>query len=278
MKYQKPPLGASVDWSHPLANGLEALWLMNEAMGDKVFDATRHGHDGTRNGMVDNDWSATEKGSSLDFDANTKWTEVTTTARLADMDELTLFALIKITGNPGTGWGRIIHKANGASSDDYHIAAKGASPINSAAMRIRTSAVTTTNTPTAMAAGTLHSVVGTWRGSDGSIDLYEIDSNGLVNTATAMRSGTLNDAAENLAIGRHKDSTTRNFNGEILVAGIARRKWTREDAEWFAAEPYAMIAELEPQTKFSTVVVAAGQPYYIRDSYSMPDFLGNQQS
>jgi hypothetical protein len=36
--YSKPPLGASVNWGHPLAVGLEACWLLNEGGGVKLID------------------------------------------------------------------------------------------------------------------------------------------------------------------------------------------------------------------------------------------------
>jgi hypothetical protein len=34
----KPPLGSQIDWSHPLAEGLAACWLLNEQGGNQAFD------------------------------------------------------------------------------------------------------------------------------------------------------------------------------------------------------------------------------------------------
>lgn len=258
MSFQKPPLGAAVDWSHPLARGLEALWLMNEATGDLVFDVTRHGHNGTRNGMVQDDWSTTPLGPAADFDANTKFVEIPTAVRLAVTSELTLFVLVRMNGNPGASWGRILHKANGATSDDYAFVQRADN--NRVQFRIRTGTMRTIDSPTAMTVGNFYTLVGSWTQTGGGMNLYQIDENGVVVEASGTATGALNDAGENLSLGRHLASTIRNFNGEILVAGIARRKWTLDDALLLATEPYAMIAELEPQRVFF-IPVAGGDVF-----------------
>lgn len=276
MKKQKPPLGASVNWSHPLANNLEALWLINEATGDKVFDVTRHGHDGTRNGMVQADWSVTQHGTSLDFNADTKWVSIPTAKQLAVTKELTIFALVRRNGDPGASWGRILHKANTSTGDDYAFVQRA--DDKTVQFRIRTSSTVAIVTAGPLNVGDLSTLVGTWNDTDGGMKLYFISQNESPEEISGTNTGTLNDAGDNLAFGRHLASSARNFNGDILVAGVSRRQWTRADAEWFGAEPYAMLAELEPQSRFAAVAAAVGQPYYIRDSYTMPDFLGNMQS
>jgi len=43
----KPPLGAQLDWSHPLTQGLEACYLFNEGQGTTLHDLTGRGHNVT---------------------------------------------------------------------------------------------------------------------------------------------------------------------------------------------------------------------------------------
>lgn len=40
----KPPLGSSMDWSHPLSNGVVGRWLMNENAGNIIIDITGNNH------------------------------------------------------------------------------------------------------------------------------------------------------------------------------------------------------------------------------------------
>lgn len=57
--HQKPLLGRQINWAHPLAHGLVACWVMNEGTGNKIFDLSGNGNDGT---FTDVTWNATEKG------------------------------------------------------------------------------------------------------------------------------------------------------------------------------------------------------------------------
>jgi hypothetical protein len=43
----KPPLGAKINFAHPLAKGIVGCWLLNEGMGDKVYDLSGNGNTGT---------------------------------------------------------------------------------------------------------------------------------------------------------------------------------------------------------------------------------------
>ena len=50
--YQRPPLGAHVNWSHPLSAGLVGCWLLNEGSGNITYDLTMSGGTGTIVGSV----------------------------------------------------------------------------------------------------------------------------------------------------------------------------------------------------------------------------------
>lgn len=71
MPLVKPPLGSSMDWSHPINRGLAGAWLFNEGAGIKVFDLSRKGATGTMTNMGGSStsgWTATRFGKALAFD------------------------------------------------------------------------------------------------------------------------------------------------------------------------------------------------------------------
>ena len=92
--------------------------------------------------------------------------------------------------------------------------------------------------------------MGTWRSSDGDQRRYV---NGK-EEANGTETGTLATSVE-IGIGRHVGSTTRNFTGLIFMAGIYRRRFDAAKVEWLSAEPFAMIAEPDPQRTFFIGVV-----------------------
>lgn len=45
--YNKPPVGSSINYGHPLARGLKAVWLFNEQSGSKIYDTSLYDNTGT---------------------------------------------------------------------------------------------------------------------------------------------------------------------------------------------------------------------------------------
>jgi len=64
--HQKPLLGQQINWSHPLARGLVACWLMNEGSGNRIYDLSGNKNDGIFVG--DTKWVSGETGQALKFD------------------------------------------------------------------------------------------------------------------------------------------------------------------------------------------------------------------
>jgi hypothetical protein len=69
----KPPLGAKINWAHPLAKGIVGCWLFNEGMGDKVYDLSGNGNTGTLTGFshpatVTSGWNPGKFGKMINFD------------------------------------------------------------------------------------------------------------------------------------------------------------------------------------------------------------------
>lgn len=68
----KPPLGAQVDPSHALSQGLLGLWLLNEGGGLIAVDATGNSNHGTIAGA----WKAGRVGPSIDFNGTSQYISV----------------------------------------------------------------------------------------------------------------------------------------------------------------------------------------------------------
>jgi hypothetical protein len=62
----KPPLGSTINWGHPLSKGLVGCWLMNEGGGGKVFNLARKDI-GTFRNLSNVTWKKGIKGNNIDF-------------------------------------------------------------------------------------------------------------------------------------------------------------------------------------------------------------------
>jgi len=63
----KAPVGSRLVRANPITKGLVGYWPMNEGAGDKVFDVSGHGLDGTCSGTT---WGVSPNGSVLEFDGS----------------------------------------------------------------------------------------------------------------------------------------------------------------------------------------------------------------
>lgn len=70
LRTQKPLVGTPLDWAHPLAKGLVGCWLFNEGSGDRVFDVSGNGNDGS---IVGSPWSAGNSGWVLDLNGSSDY-------------------------------------------------------------------------------------------------------------------------------------------------------------------------------------------------------------
>lgn len=92
----KPPMGSQIDFSHPLARGLVGCWLMNEGSGNKIYDLSSNGNDGTlKNGPV---WKPGRDGVALSFDGTDDYVDCGNRLVLSISQALTILAWVKING------------------------------------------------------------------------------------------------------------------------------------------------------------------------------------
>lgn len=91
MIYQpKPKLGMQLNRKHQLADGLIGCWIFNEATGDKVFDLSGQGNDGT---IVGADWVP----NGLDFvSANDDYIQLDNKIVFADGEPWTIVSLVDL--------------------------------------------------------------------------------------------------------------------------------------------------------------------------------------
>ena len=100
MWLNKPPLGAPLDWSNPLNDGLVLHLAMNEGHGNKVYDLSGHGNHGTLKNFafpstVDSGWNPGRKGDALQFDGVNDYVDCGNNESLNIIDAITIESWIK---------------------------------------------------------------------------------------------------------------------------------------------------------------------------------------
>jgi len=84
----KSPLGTPINFAHPLAKGLVGCWLMNEGSGNKIYDLSGNGNDGT---FVNHTaWVPGRTGPALTFDGVDDHVVVPNKASLNPISALTI--------------------------------------------------------------------------------------------------------------------------------------------------------------------------------------------
>jgi len=168
-------------------------------------------------------------GGAAEFDGINDFIEVQSNPSLEGMPALSLVAWINPKNNSGPNWGRIIHKKQSTTTDDYALTYKGsaADPICHSSttrqyyivLRINTdSGVTTMCSNSTIPPNTgWHHVVGIWDGTNMEIFIDGI-SDGI-----ESRSGNLDDSDLAMGIGGYIDSGLRRFNGSIDEVSVWNR-------------------------------------------------------
>lgn len=118
---QKPPLGVQINWADPMARGLALCLLFNENSGDRVYDLSGYGNDGTLLTVafpptVSSGWNPGDRGPAVALDGTSDYVQIPDTAIL-DLSEcdFTISLRLARTGTwnesdflidkESTGWG-----------------------------------------------------------------------------------------------------------------------------------------------------------------------------
>ncbi len=214
--------------------------------GNKAFDYSGNQNTGTFFG--NSVWGR----SAIYFPGNTDYVRVNDNPSIKNFSALTLEALIYPTADPGADSARILHKAQGATGDDYALSQVGAvTDRRHPAFRINTNLgveTITGNTELTNNSKWYH-VACTWDGD--AMKLYvdgKLDGSG-------NQDGVLDDSNEYLAIGRHVASNTRNFNGYIAYVRIFPVALTQRQVQVLRDNPYGMY---EPTRRTTWKVPSVG--------------------
>jgi len=229
---QKPLLGVPVNWSHPLARGLVSCWLMNEGVGNKIYDLSGNKNTGSFYG--DTKWVPGKYGPCLSFDGD------------GDYVNLGNSNIFDITSNTISMWVKTGTSVNQRYVLDSFV---GDSPYPFALRllangKMRYLIFDGTNFPLIDSSVTVvdnnwHHIVGKRDTSTDKIYIY-IDSVERGNTTDTTTLSTFNN--NNLYLGVKGDfSASTYFNGTIDNVMIFNRALIAQEIAWLYREPFAMF-------------------------------------
>ena len=201
--------------------GLIGYWKLDEAV-SPAMDSSGYSHAGTWQGSPTAITGTTStinfhNPMALDFNANTDYVLIPHSETLSNLSSFTLSAWARADGNPGASWGRIIHKSDGGTSDDYAMMHRATTLQIVFRVHIGGGITNITGDPLTPGQGWMH-VAAVWDGSN--MTLYQ---NGEVSAGPTAVAGVLRDSGEPLAIGRHENSSARDFDGAIDEVRIYAR-------------------------------------------------------
>lgn len=234
--YRKPPLGARLNCSHPLARGLAGCWLMNEGGGSTLIDSAY-----VNNGTLTNSplWSSGSFGPALDFNGVNNYVDIGNRPELF-LSAFSISAWVKRSGTPASQFG-------GYFAADYNSAAT----LSNYALKISGGqSGETTNTvvgfwenPTGTASkvlsttvtqlGVWYHVVFTWDTSTRRLYLQGVEE------ATNATGQTRTDVGGNLAIGRPGSYAGLYFHGVVEGVCLYDRALSHQEIRWLYQEPFA---------------------------------------
>lgn len=111
----KPPLGARINSSHPLAQGLIGAWLMNEGGGATAYDISGKNNNGAINGPT---WTASKLGRGLSFNGTSAYIQVSTSGLVTGVNWTILAYVIIPSGTTAPSGGRSIYAERASSGND----------------------------------------------------------------------------------------------------------------------------------------------------------------
>ena len=240
---QKPFRGMQINRSHPLAKGLVGAWVMNEGTGDKVFDLSGNGNNGTNNGA---DWNVN---GGLDFNGTSDY------VNCGNNDILSFgtnpFSIVaSITPKTMTSTNSIVAKVldNSPMDGEWHF-----STLSNDVLYFQCFDASTTNrikitgTQSLNVNQTNHvAAINSGGTSESALDLY---LNSIIDPSpTKVKDGTytgMNNYSTDVTIGMAlRDSAYDSWmDGQISYVYIYNRALSEDEIAFLNREPYAMFEE-----------------------------------
>jgi hypothetical protein len=239
----KPPLGTQINWSHPLARGLIACWLLNERNGNIINNLTSPTLKGTFSAGTA---SPTWKGDSLYFDGGD-------TASFGDatfvdgLKALTVFTIFvpRASANIATS---VIRK-DGSCTPLQFYSSNGIRVALWTGGTLKLTWITQ-----ALTIGRTYAYTMRWGASFNSGYPEQYLDNVLKTPSTkAACTGVLADSATGLYFG--STGSAEYFNGDLKLVYYWNRLLTREEIASLHYAPYQFI-EYKPWTMWGAITEA----------------------
>ena len=244
----KPPLGAQINYGHPLANGLVDCWLLGESSNAQTVNQ--------KTGKVSTSGSVPPARGSIDGMARVF--NGATSSRSLDN---TVQALPD--GTDYTVWARCIPTVGGVlqsplDSDDqagvrmFQLRFNASNQFEFVAFNTAISAFTATSSTT-MQLNRVASIAGSVRGT-----AVSVWANGL-NAGSATLTGTLESSASIIMIGRRLTGAgPQQFTGNILVAARWNRALTEREHFLLHHDPYVLFRAQSPAMNILSPIGGGG--------------------
>ncbi|PKN71199.1 MAG: hypothetical protein CVU54_01900 [Deltaproteobacteria bacterium HGW-Deltaproteobacteria-12] len=262
---QKPPLGAQIDFQHPLAKGLAGCWIMSEANGLYVNDLSGNGNHGVIS--ANSAFKAGQKGYGVSFDATAGMINCGKRPSLNDLwlnKPATLIYSIRKDGTGQNNMGYLVSKCSSTASPGWrgfdtattpHALSYGWSAVGSTLPQV-------TSPANSLLAG--HHGIGVVLRNTTDITCFDLYIDG-INQAKTFGSGGgthYSDATEDLTIGNRPPANARTFNGLIYHVYYFARELSPQEIQQLYIDPYCFIQErrkywLYPQADESTSLTVA---------------------
>lgn len=223
---QKPPLGAQLNWSHPLAQGLVGAWLMNEGSGSVVNNS--FGSYGFLSGPI-------LSGIGLEFGSSVSQKYVNllnTDTGLLDWSTSSRFTVLTravLITNPGaTDFPTILSKRPSDANYQYQLRISGSSSDALSILATGGSRNSTLIPP-------LNAPNNIGFASDGTSFYFYL--NGVVQT-TAVQ--TITHKTGNVYIGGASDTQEHNWDGSIYYVFVYNTLLSKSQIDSFFLNPFSM--------------------------------------
>lgn len=254
----KPPIGSTIDWSHPLSKGLVGCWLMNEG-GGTPRDLVSKRNSNYVGGVVTG-WRGGLKGYSPAFSGSTSlWVERDEQLEPA---KVSAFAYLRRRGNNGQ-YSRPFGKTynNGGSFPylsydiEYNLGGVGQNVINA---NMSTGSVLMATTNYTASDTTIPHVVGmTFKQGD----VVRLWFNGIQVAVSAAQNSPIGydtSSTGRFIIGGSSSASSANqWNGDIYSIYIFNRILSSQEIKQLYQDPYCFIKPPTMWSMFSTAVAAA---------------------
>lgn len=258
---QKPPVGATINWNHPISRGLIGCWLMNEGGGTLVRDIASR-NDGQLSGGAK--WATGGNGCAVEFDPASNVGGIIKCNNNAKFNNLRNFSIIASTNSFDSvgNSGRIVDKM------EINGTLRGWAFINGAFFLTAggdTNEPENDVAPNSYKLNQFNQVGVTYNG--GAIGTT-VDINGIVhyyNGILANMSGGFssvgtqprdNDDQSGICIG-NRPNTQRNFNGRIEYVFMWNRVLRREEIAQLYVTPYIFITPNYLPVNINSIAVTA---------------------